>query len=98
MTNNTPLLSDNHKNSESNSKKQARAFLLLQKYAKAWNQVWQPVWEENAGLKYWFYMNNRWLDVGSSFYSKRLFAFKTKELAEKFLETFKELIEDYYAI
>lgn len=58
-----------------------------------YNEGWKPNWTDDVEKKFYieFYNNN--LNTGRSWFAHKLFAFKTSEIRNQFLEDFKEELE-----
>ena len=77
------------------SKKMAEAILALCQLIQlrdCYNDGWQPNWASKE-FKYVLCPKNGSMQFGMNDTVSRILAFKTKELREKFLENFKDLIE-----
>jgi hypothetical protein len=78
------------------TKKLAEASLALCqliRYRDAWNGGWIPDWLNWNQNKYCIVTRDNELDIGMYQHISRIMYFKTPELRNKFLETFKDLLE-----
>lgn len=78
------------------SKEYAEAFLALMqliRFRDIWNEDWIADWGENSDEKYAIYFDDNRIECSYFYSTRHVLVFKTKELRDKFLETFKDLIE-----
>ena len=78
------------------TEEEAKAMLAMAQLCQlrdAWNSGWKPDWEENT-QKYCIvsYKSILYRDIHCN--ASRVMAFKTRELRDKFMETFKDLLEE----
>lgn len=72
-----------------NASEALRKLILLRDY---YNEGWQPNWK-NISIKYYILFDEDKLRIGSCSDYRRVLSFKNKEIAEKFLNEQRELIE-----
>lgn len=80
-----------------NTANEAKAFCALGKLIQlrdAWLGDWKPDWSEDKAKYYIHIYDNKICIGGYSNYWQQTFAFPTKEMANDFLETFRNLIEE----
>ena len=83
------------------SKKRAEQFVILNKLLQIrdyYNQGFEPDWKKEEESKYIIISLKGELKADTSWYTNRIFAFKTRELRDKFLTNFKkdlEFIEEF---
>lgn len=73
----------------------AKAFLALMQLVElrdAWNEGWKPDWKGENNFTIKIYCDN--VKIEDSFNFQRVLYFKSEELAEKFAEQFKDLINE----
>ena len=70
----------------------SRALCQLVRFRDDWNEGWVPDWEDNSG-KYKITNHKNKIGVYCSYSISRILAFKDRDTATLFLETFKDLIE-----
>ena len=78
------------------TKEEAKAMLAMAQLCQLrdrWNGGWKADWE-NDTEKYCIYSYNCKLEKSAFNYTYNPMAFKTKELRDKFMETFKDLLEE----
>ena len=78
------------------SKKSAEAHLALiqlEQLRNCWWNGWEPDWTDNRQTKYCVLCYNKEFKINTFFGTKHFLAFPTKEMAEEFLECFRDLIE-----
>ena len=78
------------------SKEYAEAFLALMqliRFRDIWNEGWIADWEEDSSEKYVMYFDGNKIKYSYFYSASHVLAFKTSELRDEFLETFKDLIE-----
>ena len=78
------------------TKEEAKAMLAMAQLCQlrdAWNGGWKADWE-NDTEKYCIYSYNCKLEKSAFNYTYNPMAFKTEELRNKFMETFKDLLEE----
>ena len=73
--------------------KAMRAMAQLCQLRDAWNGGWKPDWEDNTP-KYCIISYKNILCTDFYYYTSASMAFKTRELRDKFMETFKDLLEE----
>ena len=64
--------------------------LFLRDY---YNEGWQPDWSNTNVLKYVIIVSREKIEIDNTYNIKRILAFKSKEIRNKFLEEQKELLE-----
>jgi hypothetical protein len=69
------------------------ALCQLIRYRDAWNEGWIPDWLNWNQNKYCIIIRDNKLNTGMYQHANRIMYFKTPELRDKFLETFKDLLE-----
>lgn len=78
-----------------NTANEAKAFCALGKLIQlrdAWWGEWKPDWNE-VYTKYTIVNVRGCIDFNTATFNSRVLAFPTKEMADDFLETFRDLIE-----
>ena len=70
-----------------------RAMAQLCQLRNAWNGGWKPDWEDNTP-KYCIVSHKNILYTDFCYNTSTSIAFKTRELRDKFMETFKDLLEE----
>lgn len=75
--------------------KSSLAMAQLSQLMYAWNDGWEPDWTD-ATNKYCIPSGKECNYIETYSNSKHFLAFKSREIAEKFLSTFKDLIDEYY--
>ena len=70
------------------------AFSKLLKLRRDWIGDWNPDWSDGTVRKYYIYFRPNKFYVDYHYDYSRGFAFPTKEMAEEFLNCFKDLFED----
>lgn len=78
------------------SKEEADACLALSQLCQwrdKYNEGWKPKWLINSTEKYCVYFSNNELSVTTYITTHTILSFKTREIRDKFLEDFKDLIE-----
>lgn len=78
------------------SKQEAEAFLALmqlRQLRKAYVKDWEPDWMSTIGSKYCIEVNNNELLIHSWNHKSHILSFPSRELAEQFLNNFKDLLE-----
>lgn len=73
-----------------NAAEALRRLLFLRDY---YNEGWQPDWSDNDTIKFTIFVNFKDLSCDVNYSINRIFAFKSKEIAEKFFKEQKELLE-----
>ena len=78
------------------TREEAEACLALAQLCQLrdrYNDGWKPDWEDYEQFKWWivFFKDN--IRVAEYLFIKKMLAFKTEELRDKFLENFRDLIE-----
>ena len=73
--------------------KAMRAMAQLCQLRDAWNGEWRADWEDNTP-KYCIISYKNILCTDFYYYTSTPMAFKTRELRDKFMETFKDLLEE----
>lgn len=68
------------------------AYMQLHQLRDCYRQGWLPDWKDDNQKKYCIYLDINMLRV-SPIYSSQFLSFQSQEIAEKFLENFKDLIE-----
>lgn len=78
------------------SKEVAKAHLALMQLHQlrdCYRQGWKPDWKDNSQKKYCIEFSNYKYEIFKYFVSCRFLSFQSKEIAEKFLMCFKNLIK-----
>lgn len=78
------------------SKKSAEAHLAmiqLEKLRDCWRQNWKPNWNNGIQPKYCVYYLRGKFEINTLYETSRFLSFPTKEMAEEFLECFRDLIK-----
>ena len=70
-----------------------RAMAQLCQLRDAWNGGWEANWKDNTP-KYCIISHKNILCADFYYYTSTPMAFKTRELRDKFMETFKDLLEE----
>lgn len=89
------FLSDSQKKNVYNTKEEAEAFralMQLRQLRKAWVGDWEPNWEVNNS-KYVILVIDGNIRVISNINISRCLSFPDREMAEEFMECFKDLLE-----
>lgn len=68
------------------------AYMQLHQLRDCYRQGWLPDWEDDNQKKWCIYLDNNRFGI-ESIYSSQFLSFQSKEIAEKFLNNFKGLIE-----
>ena len=69
------------------------ALYQLEQLKNCWWNGWEPDWTDNRQTKYCVLCYNKEFKINTFFGTKHFLAFPTKEMAEEFLECFRDLIE-----
>ena len=69
------------------------ALYQLEQLKNCWWNGWKPDWIDNRQTKYCVLCYNKEFKINTFFGTKHFLAFPTKEMAEEFLECFRDLIE-----
>lgn len=69
------------------------AFSKLLKLRRDWIGDWNPDWSNGSVRKYYIYLRKNEFYIDYHYDYSRNFSFPTKEIAEEFLECFKDLFE-----
>lgn len=75
---------------------EARAFCAFGKLLQlrdCWRKGWEPDWSNNEE-KYYIYIYGDKILINHTYYTQHVFAFSTKEMTDKFLETFRDLLTE----
>lgn len=86
---------DPHRRLNLSTENRAKAFLALIQLVElrdAWNEGWKPDWKGENNFTIKIYCDN--VKIEDSFNFQRVLYFKSEELAEKFAEQFKDLINE----
>ena len=78
------------------TKEEAKAMLAMAQLCQLrdrWNGGWKPDWKDDAP-KYCIISYKNILCTDFYYYKNTSMAFKTRELRDKFMETFKDLLEE----
>lgn len=78
------------------SKEEAEAFLALmqlRQLRKAWVEEWEPDWNNFEEVKYGIRVCKNEINVSLYKIVSNILSFPTKEMAEEFIECFKDLLE-----
>lgn len=89
------FLSDSQKKNVYNTKEEAKAFqalMQLRQLHKVWVGSWEPDWEVN-NFKYVIVVINSNIRVSGNVNISRCLSFPDREMAEEFMECFKDLLE-----
>ena len=70
------------------------AFSKLLKLRRDWIGTWNPDWSNGSVRKYYIEVRNNEFYIDYHYIYSRTFSFPTKEMAEEFLECFKDLFEE----
>jgi hypothetical protein len=94
------LLPNNHCKNSLNTKADAEAHLALMQlhvlrdaYRDYYQKGWKPDWNGVNEMKFCIYYHKDEMIITTECFSQAFLSFPTKELAEQFLENFKELIK-----
>jgi hypothetical protein len=79
-----------------NQAKSALAMAKLSQVMTVYNDGWVADWSDGNKLKWCILFVQKNLKIHTSFLSKHFLTFKTKKLAQEFLENFREDIETYF--
>jgi hypothetical protein len=79
-----------------NQAKSSLAMAKLSQLMAVYNNGWQADWNDEDESKFCIVFYDGAIRVDSLCSTKRFLAFKTKEIAEEFLENFREDIETYF--
>ena len=69
------------------------AYMQLHQLRDCYRQGWKPDWEDDNIFKYCIALEKNRYVINKNLVSSRFLSFQSKELADKFLENFKDLIE-----
>lgn len=69
------------------------AYMQLHQLRDCYRQGWEPNWESYGQYKWSIYSYKCKFIVDFDFYHSQFLSFQSKEIAEKFLKNFKDLIE-----
>lgn len=78
------------------NKEKAEAILALCQLIQlrdCYNDGWKPDWDNSSEYKYCIFLLHGCWDITLNTTASHIFAFKTQELRDKFLENFKDLLE-----
>ena len=78
------------------TKEEAEACIALAQLCQLrdrYNDGWKPDWEDDGEIKYCIEFFKGKIDREHHYVTKRVLCFKTRELRDKFLENFRDLIE-----
>lgn len=78
------------------TKEEAEACLALAQLCQLrdrYNDGWKPDWKNSTETKHIIEINRNYIVKNFYNHTKRILAFKTKNIRDKFLENFKDLIE-----
>ena len=78
------------------TKEEAEACLALSQLCQLrdrYNDGWKPDWKNSTETKYIIEINRDYITKTFYNHTKRILAFKTKNIRDKFLENFRDLIE-----
>nr|DAS14849.1 MAG TPA: hypothetical protein [Caudoviricetes sp.] len=78
------------------TKEEAEACLVLAQLCQLrdrYNDGWKPDWKNSTETKHIIEINRNYIVKNFYNHTKRILAFKTKNIRDKFLENFKDLIE-----
>ena len=78
------------------TKEEAEACLALAQLCQLrdrYNEGWKPNWEDNRKIKHCIEFFKGKFEKDCHYGTKRVLCFKTRELRDKFLENFRDLIE-----
>ena len=70
------------------------AFSKLLKLRRDWIGTWEPDWSDGSVRKYYIYFRPNKFYIDYHYDYSRNFSFPTKEMANEFLECFRNLFED----
>lgn len=70
-----------------------RALIQLVRFRDEWNEGWKPDWCKPNGPVFVIHYRGNFAEVGINYEFRRALAFKDKETAELFKDTFIDLIE-----
>ena len=68
------------------------AYMMLHQLRDCYRQGWLPDWSDDNQIKWCIYLDFNMLKV-ESIYSSKFLSFQSQDIAEKFLNNFKGLIE-----
>ena len=69
------------------------AYMQLHQLRDCYRQGWVPDWSDDKQTKYGIFFDRYILGVQSRYYYSTFLSFQSEEIAEKFLNNFKDLIE-----
>ena len=69
------------------------AYMQLHQLRDCYRQGWEPNWKDSNQWKWYIGLNTDRFSVECNFNFSRFLSFQSEELAEKFLNNFKDLIE-----
>lgn len=69
----------------------AQAYLKLRCLREYYRQGWKPDWSDYEQVKYCI-VENDGIEVGKYWQGRQFLSFQTQEIAEKFLENFRDII------
>jgi hypothetical protein len=69
------------------------ALAQLSQLREVYRQGWTPDYKDNYGVKYGIYFTNQGLKIGAFYENTVFLMFQSGQIAEQFLENFKDLIE-----
>ena len=69
------------------------ALCQLVRYRDAWNEGWKPDWNLSTQYKYCIFVSRGRVTSAFFWIDDTILSFKTAELRDRFLETFKDLLE-----
>ena len=69
------------------------AYIQLHQLRDCYRQGWKPDWEDDNIFKYCIALEKNRYVINKNLVSSRFLSFQSKEIADKFLENFKGLIE-----
>ena len=69
------------------------ALMQLHQLRDCYRQGWLPDWKDEDQIKWAIYFDEDVLTVEYNYYYSRFLTFQSEEIAEKFLDNFKDLIE-----
>ena len=78
------------------TKEEAKACLALAQLCQLrdrYNDGWKPNWKDDGEIKYCIEFFKGKIEKECHYITKRVLCFKTRELRDKFLENFRDLIE-----
>lgn len=79
------------------TKEEAKAMLAMAQLCQLrdrWNGGWKPDWKDDNTPKYCIVSHKNILYTDFCYNTSTSIAFKTRELRDKFMETFKDLLEE----